>query len=157
MAPAVKQPTRPRNVRGYDIQLDAVSDTEPNSVQMNVYRKIASDVSPDLVDRRYSSRHLVNVGALLITPSGNMLNATVRDVSSRGFRVKADYGVTIGRSLVLAIAGLPKYPGWVAWSFLGEFGLEAAQEISEHAIEHIIALDIQTRAPNRFPQAGNCQ
>ena len=157
MAPAVKQPTRPRNVRGYDIQLDVVSDTKPNSVQMNVYRKIASDVSPDLVDRRYSSRHLVNVGALLITPSGNMLNATVRDVSSRGFRVKADYGVTIGRSLVLAIPELPKYPGWVAWSFLGEFGLEAAQEISEHAIEHIIALDIQTRAPNCFSQTGNFQ
>jgi hypothetical protein len=108
---------------------------------MKIYRKIPSDISLDLVDRRYSSRHLVNVRVLLITPSENIFHATVRDVSSRGFRVKADYGVTIGRSLVLTIPGLPNYPGWIAWSFLGEFGLEVAEEISEHAIEHIIALD----------------
>ncbi|WP_165911547.1 PilZ domain-containing protein [Sphingomonas sp. PP-CC-3A-396] len=121
------------------------------SDQMNIYRRIASDISPNVADRRYSSRQPVNVDAHLITPSGNVVHATVRDVSSRGFRVKATYGVTIGRSLVLAIPGLPKYLGWVAWSYLGEFGLEAAQEISEHAIERIIALNVPVHPP---PQDG---
>jgi hypothetical protein len=131
----------PRRGSAFDALFDTVFYTAAESVQMNIYRKIASDISPDLVDRRYSSRHPVNVTALLITPSEDIFHATVTDVSSRGFRVKADYGVTIGRSLVLTIPGLPNYPGWIAWSFLGEFGLEVAEEISEHAIEHIIALD----------------
>jgi hypothetical protein len=107
---------------------------------MNMYRTIATDISPALLDRRYSSRRPVNIGALIMTPLGDMIPATVTDVSSGGFRVKADYGVTIGRSLVLVILGLPRYAGWVAWSYLGEFGLEGAQAISEDAIEHIVAL-----------------
>jgi hypothetical protein len=108
-----------------------------------MYREIASDVFPGLVDRRYSSRCLADVGVLLITPLGDILPARIRDVSSRGFRLKADYGVTIGRSLMLVIPGLPNYAGWVAWSYLGEFGLEGAELISAHAIEHIIALGNQ--------------
>jgi hypothetical protein len=107
---------------------------------MNMYRKIASDISPALIERRCASRHLVNLGALLITPLGEMIPATVTGVSTRGFRVKADYGVTIGRSVGLAIPGLPRYVGWVAWSYLGEFGLEGAQEITEDAVAHIVAL-----------------
>lgn len=119
---------------------------------MNMYRRIASDVSPGLVDRRYSSRCLASVGVLLITPLGDMLPATIRDVSSHGFRVKADYGVTIGRSLVIVIPGLPKYSGWVAWSYLGEFGLEGAEIISEYAIDHIVALEYETPSPDWFLQ-----
>lgn len=75
-----------------------------------------------------------------MTPLGDMIPATVTDASTGGFRVKADYGVTIGRFLVLVIPGLPRYAGWVAWSYLSEFGLEGAQAISEDAIEHIVAL-----------------
>lgn len=107
---------------------------------MSLYRKIANDISPALIDRRYSSRCAVSIGVLLITPLGDIVPATVTDVSSGGFRIQADYGVTIGRSLGLAIPGLPRYTGWVAWSYLGEFGLEGVEAISEHAVEHIIAL-----------------
>jgi hypothetical protein len=109
-----------------------------------MYRTIATDISPALVDRRYSSRRPVEIGALLITSLGDMIPATVTDVSSGGFRVKADYGVTIGRPLGLVIPGLPRYAGWVAWSYLGEFGLEGAQTISEDAVRHIVALGVKS-------------
>ena len=69
--------------------------------------------------------------------------------------MRANYGVTIGRSLVLATPGLPNYIGWVAWSYLGESGLEAAQELSEPAVEHIIVLDSQANSPDLFSENGD--
>jgi hypothetical protein len=110
-------------------------------IKMNIYRKIASDISPTLLDRRYSARRFVNIEIFLITALGNIIPATARDVSSRGFRVKADYGVTIGRPIVLVIPGLSNYPGWVAWSYLGEFGVEGAEVISDHVIDYIVNID----------------
>lgn len=109
-------------------------------MRINIYCKVASDISPEQIDRRYLYHHPVNIGALLFTPLGEVIPVTVTDVSSCGFRLRADYGVTIGRSLILAVPGLAKYSGWVAWSYLGEFGLEGAQTISEHAIEEIVGL-----------------
>jgi len=147
MSQAAKQPGLLWKASDRDVGFSAAMHAARTTAKMNMYRKSASDISPALSNRRYSSRRLVDIGVLLITPLGDMIPATVRDVSAGGFRVKADYGVTIGRSLGLAIPGLPRYTGWVAWSYLGEFGLEGTQTISEHAVAHIVALGARSVLP----------
>jgi hypothetical protein len=119
---------------------------------VNVYRRIASDSSPDLSERRYSTRRAVDLDVFLITPLGDAHPANIQDVSSRGFRIRSDYGVTIGRFLTLDIPGLTRYSGWVAWSYLGEFGLEAATPVPDDIVDHIVTLGEQASAAS----GANC-
>jgi len=110
---------------------------------MNRYRPPASDGGREPLDRRYSSRTALSLKAVLITPLGDEYPAVIQDVSTLGFRIRSEYGVTIGRFLTIDIPGLAAYSGWVAWSYLGEFGLDVANAIPEPVVEHIIEIAVQ--------------
>lgn len=76
----------------------------------------------------------------LITPAGDLHAATLTNISSLGFRIRSEYGVTLGRFLSLDIPQLTRYSGWVAWSYSDEFGLDVANPIPQKVIDHILAL-----------------
>lgn len=107
---------------------------------MNRYRPPASDGGREPLDRRYSSRTAMSLKAVLITPLGDEHRAVIRNVSTLGFKISSEYGVTIGRFLAIDIPGLTAYSGWVAWSYLGEFGLDVANAIPGPVVEHIIEI-----------------
>jgi hypothetical protein len=64
----------------------------------------------------------------------------VTNVSSLGFRIRSDYGVTIGRFLSLDVPGLARYSGWVAWSQADQFGLDVANPLPQKVIDHILMI-----------------
>jgi hypothetical protein len=94
---------------------------------MNRYRPPASDGGRAPLDRRYSSRTALSLRAVLITPLGDEHPAVIQNVSTLGFK----------------IPGLTAYSGWVAWSYLGEFGLDVANAIPGPVVEHIINIAVQ--------------
>ena len=64
-------------------------------------------------------------------------------MSTLGFKLRSEYRVTVGRFVSLDIPGLTVYSGWVAWSYLDQFGLDVANAIPEPVIEYIIAMALQ--------------
>lgn len=114
--------------------------------RMKTYRRLASDISHDLLDRRNCTRRAISLPVTIVTGFGDTHAAIVQNVSSRGFNIQSEYGVTIGRFLSLDIPGLAQYPGWVAWSYLGGFGLEVANPIPEQVIEYIVAMAVRHAA-----------
>ena len=91
-------------------------------------------------DRRLAARARICLAVLLITPGGEIYAATLTNISSLGFRIRADYGVTLGRFLSLDVPELARYSGWVAWSQEGEFGLAVANPIPQEVIKHILLI-----------------
>jgi hypothetical protein len=91
-------------------------------------------------DRRLAARARICLAVLLITPGGEIYAATLTNISSLGFRIRADYGVTLGRFLSLDVPELARYSGWVAWSQEGEFGLAVANPIPQKVIKHILLI-----------------
>jgi hypothetical protein len=90
-------------------------------------------------DRRLAARSRIHLSVSLITPAGEVHAATVTNVSALGFRIRAEYGVTLGRFLSLDVPGLARYSGWVAWSHAGEFGLDVANPIPQKVVDYITA------------------
>jgi hypothetical protein len=62
------------------------------------------------------------------------------NASSSGFRIRSEYGVTVGRFLSVDVRDFAQYAGWVAWAFSGEFGFEVANPIPQAVIDHIVAM-----------------
>lgn len=81
--------------------------------------------------------------AVLITSLGDRHSAIIQNVSTLGFKIRSEYGVTVGRFLSIDIPGLATYSGWVAWSYRDQFGLDVANAIPEPVIKHIIAMAVQ--------------
>jgi hypothetical protein len=90
-------------------------------------------------NRRLAVRARIYLAVLLITPGGDIYAATLTNISSLGFRIRADYGVTLGRFLSLDVPELARY-SWVAWSEGGEFGLAVANLIPQEVIKHILLI-----------------
>jgi len=80
---------------------------------------------------------------VLVTPLGDEHPAIIQNISTLGFKIRSEYGVTIGRFLAIDIPGLTAYSGWVSWSYLGEFGLDVANAIPGPVVEHIINIAVQ--------------
>jgi len=80
---------------------------------------------------------------VLITSLADEHPDIIQNVSTLGFKLRSEYGVTVGRFLSLDIPGLTAYSGWVAWSYLDQFGLDVANAIPEPVIEYIITMALQ--------------
>jgi len=85
----------------------------------------------------------MSLPAVLITSLADEHPAIIQNVSTLGFKLRSEYRVTVGRFLSLDIPGLTAYSGWVAWSYLDQFGLDVANAIPEPVIAHIIAMALQ--------------
>lgn len=90
-------------------------------------------------NRRSAVRSRIHLAVSLITPAGDIYSATLTNISSLGFRIRSDYGVTLGRFLSVDVPELARYSGWVAWSHSGEFGLDVANPVPQKVIDHIVA------------------
>ena len=110
---------------------------------MNTHRGPVAGVGKDRLDRRYSNRTAMNLPAMLITSLADEHPAIIQNVSTLGFKLRSECRVTVGRFLSLDIPGLTAYSGWVAWSYLDQFGLDVANAIPEPVIEYIIAMALQ--------------
>jgi hypothetical protein len=76
----------------------------------------------------------------LLTLRGDTYSAFLTNASSSGFRIRSEYGVTVGRFLSVDVRDFAQYAGWVAWAFSGEFGFEVANPIPQAVIDHIVAM-----------------
>ncbi|KQM96361.1 hypothetical protein ASE77_18900 [Sphingomonas sp. Leaf226] len=85
----------------------------------------------------------MSLPAVLVTSLADEHPAIIQNVSTLGFKLRSEYRVTVGRFLSLDIPGLTVYSGWVAWSYLDQFGFDVANAIPEPVIEHIIAMALQ--------------
>jgi len=110
---------------------------------MNTYRRSMANAGNNPLDRRCSNRTAMNHPAVLITSLGDKHSAIIQNVSTLGFKIRSEYGVTVGRFLSIDIPGLATYSGWVAWSYRDQFGLDVANAIPEPVIKHIIAMAVQ--------------
>ena len=110
---------------------------------MNTHRGPVAGAGKGRLDRRYSNRTAMSLPAVLITSLADEHPAIIQNVSTLGFKLRSEYRVTVGRFLSLDIPGLTAYSGWVAWSYLDQFGLDVANAIPEPVIEHIIAMALQ--------------
>jgi hypothetical protein len=119
--------------------LGALVDDSP----MNTYRRPVAGSGSDPLDRRYSNRTDMSLPAILITSLADKHPAIIQNVSTLGFKIRSEYGVTVGRFLSIDIPGLTTYSGWVAWSYRDQFGLDVANAIPERVIEHIIEMAVE--------------
>jgi hypothetical protein len=71
---------------------------------------------------------------------GDTHSAFLTNASPSGFRIRSNYGVTIGRFLLVDVPNFTQYPGWVAWANSGEFGFEVANSIPQKVIDRIVAM-----------------
>lgn len=110
---------------------------------MNPYRGPVAGAGKDPLDRRHSNRTGITLPAVLVTSLTEKHPAVIQNVSTLGFKIGSECGVTIGRFLVIDIPGLTTYSGWVAWSYLGEFGIDVANSIPEQVVKHIIDIAAQ--------------
>ena len=110
---------------------------------MNTYRRSMANAGNNSLDRRCSNRTAMSHPAVLITSLGDKHSAIIQNVSTLGFKIRSEYGVTVGRFLSIDIPGLATYSGWVAWSYRDQFGLDVANAIPEPVIKHIIAMAVQ--------------
>jgi hypothetical protein len=91
-------------------------------------------------ERRLAVRSRIHLPVFLLTPSGDTYSAFLTNVSSLGFRIRSEYGATIGRFLSLDVPELARYSGWVAWSQAGQFGLDVANPVPQKVIDHILMI-----------------
>jgi len=110
---------------------------------MNTHRGPVTGAGKGRLDRRYSNRTAMSLPAVLITSLADEHPDIIQNVSTLGFKLRSEYGVTVGRFLSLDIPGLTAYSGWVAWSYLDQFGLDVANAIPEPVIEYIITMALQ--------------
>jgi hypothetical protein len=110
---------------------------------MNTYRRSMANAGNNPLDRRSSNRTGMSHPAVLITALGDKHSAIIQNVSTLGFKIRSEYGVTVGRFLSIDIPGLATYAGWVAWSYNDQFGFDVANAIPEPVIKHIIAMAVQ--------------
>ena len=105
---------------------------------MNTHRGPVTGAGKGRLDRRYSNRTAMSLPAVLITSLADEHPDIIQNVSTLGFKLRSEYGVTVGRFLSLDIPGLTAYSGWVAWSYLDQFGLDVANAIPEpgHRVHH---------------------
>jgi len=116
---------------------------------MNTHRGPVAGAGKDRLDCRYSNRTAMSLPAVLITSLADEHPAIIQNVSTLGFKLRSEYRVTVGRFLSLDIPGLTAYSGWVAWSYLDQFGLDVANAIPEPVIEYIIAMALQASEGSR--------
>jgi len=116
---------------------------------MNTHRGPVAGAGKDRLDCRYSNRTAMSLPAVLITSLADEHPAIIQNVSTLGFKLRSEYRVTVGRFLSLDIPGLIAYSGWVAWSYLDQFGLDVANAIPEPVIEYIIAMALQASEGSR--------
>ena len=119
--------------------LATLTDDSP----MNTYCRPMANAGDNPLDRRCSNRTCMSHPAALITALGDKHSAIIQNVSTLGFKIRSEYGVTVGRFLSIDIPGLATYAGWVAWSYRDQFGLDVANAIPEPVIKHIIAMAAQ--------------
>lgn len=110
---------------------------------MNTYRRSMANAGNNSLDRRCSNRMAMNHPAVLITSLGDRHSAIIQNVSTLGFKIRSEYGVTVGQFLSIDIPSLATYSGWVAWSYRDQFVLDVANAIPEPVIKHIIAMAVQ--------------
>jgi hypothetical protein len=107
---------------------------------MSTFNGISSKPAwfPD--DRRAGARLRTHLPVTVLTLSGGTYSAFLMNASASGFRVRSDYGATIGRYLLVDVPNFTQYSGWVTWANSGEFGFEVANPIPRAVIDHIVAL-----------------
>ena len=116
---------------------------------MNTHRGLVTGAGKSGLDRRYSNRTAMSLPAVLVTSLADEHPAIIQNVSTLGFKLRSEYRVTVGRFLSLDIPGLTVYSGWVAWSYLDQFGFDVANAIPEPVIEYIIAMALQASEGSR--------
>lgn len=110
---------------------------------MNTYRGPVAGAGKDPLDRRHSNRTGIALPAVLITSLAKKHPAVIQNVSTLGFKIGSEYEFTTGRFRVIDIPGLTTYSGWVAWSYLGESGIDVANAIPEIVVKHVIEMAVQ--------------
>jgi hypothetical protein len=91
-------------------------------------------------DRRAGARVRTYFPVSILTLGGEISPAFVTNASVSGFRIRSEYGVTLGRFLLVDVPSFTQYAGWVAWANAGEFGFELANPIPQAVIDHIVAM-----------------
>jgi hypothetical protein len=91
-------------------------------------------------NRRTGGRLRTHLPVSLLTLRGDTYSAYLTNASSSGFRIRSEYGGTVGRFLSVDVPNFTQYAGWVAWAYSGEFGFEVANPIPQAVIDHIVAM-----------------
>lgn len=97
-----------------------------------------SNLKPVIVDDRRSRRTDVRVSALVEAGPGRTYDTSARNVSAHGVMVELEMELPPGRPVHIALAGLGRVAGRIAWARDGHTGIAFVEPLTLSQINDIL-------------------
>lgn len=97
-----------------------------------------SNLKPVIVDDRRSRRTDVRVSALVEAGPGRTYDTSARNVSAHGVMLELEMELAPGRPVHIALAGLGRVAGRVAWARDGHTGIAFVEPLTLAQINDIL-------------------